>query len=114
MIYALQGDPAHIVLFTGEDYSSKHDAFYKETAAAIMKDELKKYGITFDERSITIRARSWLGKVEIDIYSDNAGVDCEELPAFVKDMIKRSFLVTGANVRCGSDPNVIYVGKNHP
>ncbi|EYC24900.1 hypothetical protein Y032_0013g2164 [Ancylostoma ceylanicum] len=77
---------------------------------ALLRDGLAKHGITYDPSWFTISARPSYNKVVIDVYVKGVP-DCKTLPDFVREMIEPNFLVTGAGMRCGSDPNVIYVNK---
>ncbi|RCN48609.1 hypothetical protein ANCCAN_05247 [Ancylostoma caninum] len=80
-------------------------------AAALIRDELARYGITYVDGFATITPRSSHGKVAIDVHVPT-GIDCNTLPGFVKQMIERSMMVTSAGLRCGGNPNVIYVKKD--
>ncbi|RCN35654.1 hypothetical protein ANCCAN_18478 [Ancylostoma caninum] len=73
-----------------------------------LKRALQKYGITYDPSYFTLAERSSFNKVAIDVFI-RSGADCKTLPDFVKELMKGNFLVTGAGLRCGSDPKVIYV-----
>ncbi|EYC24902.1 hypothetical protein Y032_0013g2166 [Ancylostoma ceylanicum] len=113
------GEPAYIALFTEEIYTSANDALYKQQATKILTDALAKHGITYDPSWVTIGARPSFNRVVIDVYI-RGGVDCKTLPDFVKDMIQANVLVSGAGMRCGTNPDVNYVnndtrqGKNSP
>ncbi|RCN40462.1 hypothetical protein ANCCAN_13621, partial [Ancylostoma caninum] len=71
---------------------------------------LEKYGIKYDPSYFTIGARPSFSRVVIDVYV-RTGVDCKTLPDFVKEMMSGNLLVTSAGVRCGTNPNVIYVNN---
>ncbi|KAL6725717.1 hypothetical protein Aduo_007751 [Ancylostoma duodenale] len=102
------GEPAYVALFTEETYTPQREPFYKDHAETLLKRALEKYGIPYDPSYFTIGARSSFNKVAIDVFI-STGADCKSLPDFVKELMKGNFLVTGAGMRCGSDPKVTYV-----
>ncbi|EYC28327.1 hypothetical protein Y032_0008g95 [Ancylostoma ceylanicum] len=104
------GEPAYFALFMEETYISPNEAFYKQSAETLLKDALAKKGVKYDPSWFTISARPSYSKVVIDVYL-NGVADCKTLPDFVKEMIEPNFLVTGAGIRCGSNPNIIYINK---
>ncbi|KAL6725704.1 hypothetical protein Aduo_007743 [Ancylostoma duodenale] len=104
------GEPAYIALFTEETYTPEREGFYKQHAETLLKRALQKYGITYDPSFFTIRARSSFNTVAIDVFV-RTGADCKTLPDFVKELMSGNFLVTGAGMRCGTDPKVIYVNN---
>ncbi|EYC24898.1 hypothetical protein Y032_0013g2162 [Ancylostoma ceylanicum] len=104
--------PATIALFTDSDYNPANYNYFKSVAIKLLRESLARYGITYVDGFTTITPRSSRhGKVIIDVYVPT-GVNCDTLPGFVKEMVKRSMVVTGAGLRCGTNPNVIYVDKN--
>ncbi|KAL6725703.1 hypothetical protein Aduo_007739 [Ancylostoma duodenale] len=102
---------ATIALFTDSPYDPSNYAYYQSLATNLIRDELAGYGIAYVDGFATITPRSSHGKVAIDVHVPS-GINCNTLPGFVKQMIERSMMVTHAGLRCGGNPNVIYVNKD--